>query len=296
MKKTLRLNIIFVFIIGTALFATLWFLRGNIRSWMDKRKNADIPLSISRIDIEKKLEALKPEIQVSSSTLKTTITTSTKTVRSSTIPVPTQVPTSSFSVPTDTPIATDIPDSINLEVPFVPQAPEKNWEQPWQDACEEAAILMMDAYEQDKSISIDSAKHDIIAMVKWEEDLGWGRSIEMEKIQKIFAEYLTGYSKSQLHVIKNPSIDQIKKYIANGQPVYVVADGKTLPNPHFQNGGPPYHALVIRGYTKDSFITNDPGTQFGQNYKYKYNDLMNAIHDWNNGDVVNGASVVMVID
>mgnify|MGYP001618174552 FL=1 len=69
-----------------------------------------------------------------------------------------------------------------------------------------------------------------------------------------------------------------------------------LPNPHFRNGGPEYHTLVIRGYTEDSFITNDPGTQFGENFLYKYSDLMNSIHDWNEGDVKNGKRLVLVID
>ena len=76
----------------------------------------------------------------------------------------------------------------------------------------------------------------------------------------------------------------------------VVADGKVLPNPHFRDGGPEYHALIIRGYTNKTFITNDPGTQFGENFEYKYNDLLNAIHDWNGGDVKNGRRVVLVVE
>jgi hypothetical protein len=75
-----------------------------------------------------------------------------------------------------------------------------------------------------------------------------------------------------------------------------VADGKALPNPHYRNGGPAYHALIIRGYDSTQFITNDPGTQFGENYKYNFDDLMNSIHDWNDGDVKNGKIVVMVVE
>ncbi len=294
MKKNLRLNLIFVFIIGIALFATLWFLRGDIRSWMDERKNADIPVAISRNEIEKRVQTSTVQVQISPTSSQKTTVTSSKAIVSST----TAIPTIASSTFVSAPIVSKIPDSLNLDVPFVPQAPEKNWDQPWQDACEEAAILMMDAYYKDYKVSVLRAKEDILKMVAWQEsvDRNWGRSIEMEKIQKIFTDYLTGYTASKLHVIENPTIDQIKKYIANGQPVYVVADGKILPNPHFQNGGPEYHALVIRGYTKDSFITNDPGTQFGQNFKYKYNDLMNAIHDWNGGDVIGGRRVVLVIE
>ncbi|OGH65898.1 MAG: hypothetical protein A3B90_00055 [Candidatus Magasanikbacteria bacterium RIFCSPHIGHO2_02_FULL_41_13] len=278
-----------------ALVGTAYFSRGYIKTWVNEKQNADIPVAISRVEIEKRLQTSTPQIQVSATssnkTIKTLVT-STKSISSSTAPVPNVSATSSVPLPPQI----EIPDSLNLDVPFVPQAPEKNWEQPWQDACEEAAVLMMDAYAQDKTVSLDVAKQNILSMVKWEENLGWGLSIELEKIQKIFTEYLTGYTSGKLKIVENPTVDQLKKFIANGQPVYVVASGKLLSNPHFQNGGPEYHTLVIRGYTKDSFITNDPGTQFGQNFKYKYNVLMNAIHDWNGGDVLNGRRVVMVIE
>jgi hypothetical protein len=97
-------------------------------------------------------------------------------------------------------------------------------------------------------------------------------------------------------IVENPTADDIKRFIANGQPVLAVADGKVLPNPHFRNDGPVYHALIIRGYTEIEFITNDPGTQFGRGFKYKYEDLLNAIHDWNSGDVKDGKKVILVVE
>ncbi len=292
MKRYTFFNTICTLLILGAVLGTGYFARGYVKQWVEAKQNADIPVAVTRTEIEKKLQTSTPAVQVSPTSSQKVTVTSSNFIASSTIQAPSVVPSTSVSVP----VAAEIPDSINLDVPFVPQAPEKSWEQPWQDACEEAAILMMDAYEHDKTVSLESNKQDILAMVKWEENLGWGLSIELEKIQSIFTQYLKRYTASRLHVIENPTIDQIKKLVAHGQPVYVVAYGKALPNPHFQNGGPEYHALVVRGYTKDSFITNDPGTQFGQNYKYKYNDLMNAIHDWNGGDVLDGRRVVLVID
>lgn len=282
MKRSYTLlNIFCLLLIGGALFGTAWFSRGYIRNLISDRKNADIPIAISRVEMEKKSEVKIPVLptQVTSSVPVNDIPSSTPQVSST--PIQAEKP---------------IPPEINLDVPFVPQAPEKNWDQPWQDACEEAAILMMDAYYKDIVTSVGYDKEQILKMVTWEEDRNWGLSIEIEKIQQIFTEYLKLPTGHTTKIIENPTINQIKKYVANAQPVYVVADGKTLPNPHFQNGGPEYHALVIRGYTKDSFITNDPGTQFGQNFKYKYNDLMDAIHDWNGGDVVGGRPVVLVIE
>lgn len=203
-----------------------------------------------------------------------------------------------------------LPKEINLDVPFTSQAPEKNWGQPWQDACEEAVVLMLDAYYKEYNLSPLFAKDEILKMVDWEENvMDWGRSIEIEKVQMLYDEFILGKSQPEAgqpladkvtnfksKVIVDPTVEQIKKFIAVGNPVLVVADGKVLPNPHFRAGGPEYHALIIRGYTEDSFITNDPGTQFGENFVYKYDELMNAIHDWNGGDVKNGRSVVLVID
>ncbi len=188
---------------------------------------------------------------------------------------------------------TGLPKEINLPVPFTSQAPEKNWDEPWQDACEEAAVLMFDAYYKNYDLSPLFARDEILKMVEWEEAKGWGMSIEIEKVKE-----LTEYYSSNLKVkiIENPSVDDIKKIIASGDIVLTVADGKVLPNQYFRNGGPEYHALIIRGYTDKTFITNDPGTQFGNNFEYKYADLLNAIYDWNGGDVKNGRKVILVID
>jgi len=182
---------------------------------------------------------------------------------------------------------------INLDVPFTSQAPEKNWDQPWQDACEEAVVLMLDAYYKGYSISPLFSKDEILKMVEWEEGQGWGYSIEAEKVLKLVDWYM---SSKQIRMVEDPSVEEIKNFVAGGDPVLVLAYGKDLPNPHFSGDGPEYHALIIRGYDEDEFITNDPGTQFGENFKYKYDDLMGAIHDWNGGQVSEGKKVILVIE
>ncbi|OGH71709.1 MAG: hypothetical protein A2921_02880 [Candidatus Magasanikbacteria bacterium RIFCSPLOWO2_01_FULL_43_20b] len=194
-----------------------------------------------------------------------------------------------------------LPPQYFISVPFTSQAPEKNWEQPWQDACEEAAVLMLDAYYKNYNLSPLFAKDEILKIIKWEEERGWGSSIEIEKVRELVERFvlLNHTITTSLHharIVNDPTVENIKKFVANGQPVLVVADGKVLPNPHFRNGGPVYHALIIRGYTETEFITNDPGTQFGRGFKYKYKDLLNAIHDWNGGDVKNGKRAVLVVE
>ena len=188
----------------------------------------------------------------------------------------------------------NLENAINLDVPFTSQAPEKNWDQPWQDACEEAAIIMLEAYYKEYDLSPLFVKDEILKMTEWESEQGWGSSINANKVKQLAEWYIdAGHN---LKIINNPTIDGIKKLVSSGKPVLVLADGKALPNPYFSNGGPVYHALIIRGYTDEKFITNDPGTQFGENFTYTYSDLMSAIHDWNGGDVSEGQPVVLVLE
>ena len=270
-------------------FGTFLVVRGQIKDWQRQKEKQNLPQMMHR---EKNK---KP--QVTSSTVpnipKNILPTSTPIVVTSSVPV--QVPTSTIVAPPETPAEEKaLPPSMNLNVPFTSQAPEKIWTQPWQDACEEAVILMIDAYYKDLTLSISYAKEEIIKMVAYEEEKGWSRSIEIEKIQSLFEDYLK--TEKSVKLVEDPTIEEIKKYIARGVPVYVVVDGKVLPNPNFRNGGPEYHALVIRGYTETEFITNDPGTQFGENFKYKYQDLMDSIRDWNGGEVKSGRRVVLVVE
>ncbi len=204
-----------------------------------------------------------------------------------------EVPPTVEEIPDD--VAVVLPSRVLLDVPFTSQAPEKNWDQPWQDACEEAAVLMLDAYYKKYSLSPLFARDELQKIVDWETAKGWGGSIEIEKVKEVVQWYM---GRVNTRVIENPTVDDIKRSLANNHPVLVVADGKVLPNPNFRSGGPLYHALVVIGYddATGEFVTNDPGTQFGAGFKYKYDDLMNSIRDWNNGNVPQGRSVVLVVE
>ena len=89
---------------------------------------------------------------------------------------------------------------------------------------------------------------------------------------------------------------QIKTYLAKGIPVIIPADGKTIPNPNFRNGGPIYHMLLVKGYLADGhWITNDPGTRKGEDFLYTSTGLTNAIRDWNAGDVPNAKPMLLIL-
>lgn len=269
-------NLICAVLSAFFLLGTIWIWRGE---WAEVRREKkmneiaevkDMKTEDLRLKIIDEEEKKLSNLEIEKLSVDVTTTVATQTIK----------------------IVKTLPKQINLNVPFTSQAPEKDWGQPWQDACEEAAILMMDAYYKKYNLSPLFAKDELLRVWDWEQTKNFGKSIEIQEIQEIFSKYFNFKS----NVVENPTVDDIKKSVAGGNPVLVVADGKVLPNPHFRNGGPVYHALIIRGYDEDEFITNDPGTQFGKNFKYKYDDLMNAIHDWNNGNVSEGKKVILVIE
>ncbi|HBV58134.1 MAG TPA: hypothetical protein DEB73_02660 [Candidatus Magasanikbacteria bacterium] len=193
--------------------------------------------------------------------------------------------------------ADSLPEEINIAVPFTSQAPYAVWDHLHDDACEEASLIMLDAfYKNKKSLSKEEAELAIQNLVKWEkdnygyfEDTTSGQGVEM--LEQFF-------KMSGTKVVYDITIDDIKRALAQGKPVVVPAAGKLLKNPYFRGVGPLYHMLVIKGYTKDGrFITNDPGTRRGADFTYQVDALYNAIHDWReDGDILKGRKAMIVIE
>lgn len=207
------------------------------------------------------------------------------------------VPGAPTTTATSTAPKTDVlPKSLRLSVPFIPQAPKQNWDLPYQEACEEASILMVDAYyKKESNPTAAEADTRILDLVAWSAQRYGPERIDTdaEETGEMAEEYFTNI---QADVVAFKDAKQIKEYLAKGYPVIIPADGKTLPNPNFRNGGPPYHMLVVKGYTADGkWITNDPGTRLGENFLYEEQALMDSIRDWNGGDVKNADPVILVL-
>ncbi len=186
----------------------------------------------------------------------------------------------------------ELPVSINIKIPFMAQAPFAVWDSLHEDACEEASLLMVKHfYDKTAITSPQSFDDEINSMIKYENENGYGPSITLEQLAEIAKVKfnLTGS-------VKTATVDAVKAEIASGNPVIVGAAGKVLPNPNFRNDGPNYHMLVIKGYNLNEFITNDPGTKYGADFLYKYSDLMNAIHNWDPDNILNGTKKYLVFN
>jgi len=173
-----------------------------------------------------------------------------------------------------------LPKSKLIKTTFVEQAPQKNWDQPWQDACEEAALLTLDFYYKNQKPSEKQIVQSILSMVNYEKQQDFTKDVNLQQMAQIAKDYLN----YQTEIINNPTIDQIKNYILQDIPIIIPANGKTLfkENKHFNDGGPYYHNLVILGYNDNSqqFTVHDVGTRHGAYFKYSYSLLTESIHDF----------------
>ncbi|MEK9152048.1 MAG: C39 family peptidase [Patescibacteria group bacterium] len=188
-----------------------------------------------------------------------------------------------------------LPDAVNLAVPFILQAPTQNWDDIHEDACEEASLSMINLFYKGAAgpLSKEEMEAAIFAAVAWEnKNFGFNKDTSAEETAQVMRK-LHGLNAK---VVTVASIQDIKKTVAAGKPVIVPAYGKALKNPNFRQGGPLYHMLVIKGYKGSKIITNDPGTRRGADYVYDGALLWDAIHDWNGGDVPQGAKVMIVVE
>src|SRR3989344_3100615 len=199
----------------------------------------------------------------------------------------------------NSPVASSTPSSqtlyeVNLAVPFTSQAPLKNWGLPYAEFCEEASALMAASYIFGWSIPTpEFADQKLLEIKAFEEQrFGYYKDTTAEETAVIIREF---YKISKVKVMYGPTIQDIKKVLSENKVILLPVAGRLLGNPYFQSPGPIYHMLVIKGYTKEgNIITNDPGTRRGADFIYAPNIIMNAIHDWNGGDVDNGKKVVII--
>ncbi|MBP9718009.1 C39 family peptidase [Candidatus Gracilibacteria bacterium] len=187
-----------------------------------------------------------------------------------------------------------IPAQKNLAVPFTTQAPHQNWDMPYQEACEEATVLMLDAFIKGYALTPDSADAALLKIVDWEnKNLGYYKDTTTAETLQILKSH---FGIKNVVIKTNVTAELIRKEIALGHPVILPTAGRMLKNPNFKAPGPLYHMVVVKGYLADGrFITHDPGTRNGKDYIYTEEVLLNATHDWNGGDVANGQKVMITI-
>lgn len=189
----------------------------------------------------------------------------------------TAAPSSRAPTPSAEPV--ERPRSVRLEMDFASQAPLGDWNPPYDEACEEASLIIVRHYLEGTPLDAGIMNRDILAMVDHEESVGLPIDIDMHELASV-AEAMFGY---ETEVIEGDGVtaDRIEQELAKGNPVILPLAGQDIGNPYYSGDGPPYHVLVVVGYDANNFVTHDVGTKRGAYYSYRKNVLMSAIHDWN---------------
>jgi Peptidase_C39 like family len=169
-----------------------------------------------------------------------------------------------------------LPRSVQIDVPFMSQAPFANWDDLHQEACEEMSFLLVKHYLEGTPVNPEIAERELQDMVAWMTANGYSYDVTAEQLAGIVEEKY-GMNATVTYDI---TIDDIKRELAKGNPVILPLAGQRIGNPYFSGDGPPYHMLVVTGYDSDEFITNDVGTKRGEDFKYPQQKLFDAIHDW----------------
>jgi len=202
-------------------------------------------------------------------------------------------------MPTPRSVAPPAP-SILLEVPFFAQAPFGEWADPiFQNACEEAAVVMAMHWVNGTLLTKEQAKSEILAVSEFE-DKTYGPAIDRSVTDTLhlFKDY---FNYQNVRARSNISTEDIKQEILKGNLLVVPINGQILKNPFYTPPGPAHHMIVVIGYdgNSDEFITNDIGTRHGQKYRYKASRLEASLQDYPTGSHLPstpGATAMIVVE
>ena len=169
------------------------------------------------------------------------------------------------------------PESLNTSMNFHSQSPLWTWGEIFWETCEEASVLLVYLYFKWISVTDLEFRDELLRLVDYQNEVFWDfKHTTVVQTAEILRDY---YKYSNYHILENPTADDLKYNIAKGSIILAPFYGIGL-NPYYSGIGPEYHFMVLKGYTKDTFITHDVGTRRGENYEYSIETIMDRIHDY----------------
>lgn len=188
--------------------------------------------------------------------------------------------------PTPLPAASPVRAGVNA-MPFIVQAPIGNWSNPvFQNACEEASVIMVMRWAQGNAAPITAAEalREIEELVDFQKE-NYGHYLDSSAADtaQLIRDY---FNHNGVEAMVDVTAQTIRAELAKGNVLIVPANGRKIPNPYYTPPGPERHMLVIKGYDAetDEFITNDPGTRRGESFRYPVETLVAAVRDYPTGD------------
>ncbi len=189
-----------------------------------------------------------------------------------------------------------IPSTFSHKLPFYPQAPYWDWNQPRQDACEEASIILTAYGIKNKSLSLPEFKNEILTLVRIQNDMFWSYvDTTIQQTKKLYDVYYWVWA---TEILYNPTVKGLKEKLSSWHVIIAPFAWKLLGNIYYSNWWPRYHMLVIIWYDQTWFYTHDVGTKNWASYWYEEDILLHALHDfvpiswW---DIINWEKKVLLV-
>ncbi len=182
----------------------------------------------------------------------------------------------------------DIPKTerrrVEQEVPFTVQAPRHNWKDiDFQNACEEAVVLMAMRWVYNQSLTADEAYVEIAELSEYSQrKYGFHLDQAALDVARLMKDY---FGHRNIRVVEDVNKNDIVTELYKGNIVLAPVNGRKLNNPYFTQPGPIQHFLLIKGYDPETkvFITNDPGIGKGNGYRYPEDVLEEALRQYPTG-------------
>lgn len=178
----------------------------------------------------------------------------------------------------------------DIPVPYITQVPPGEWGTT--KNCGPTSFLMVYCYHNETIPTEEKIKKTndwLVRENKWMTTNNYnGESTPPEILTYLAKNYNSDFSDSYSNTGWN--LDKIEQEIKAGRPVITAIFGLM---PNGRDYRPNGHWVVVRGFTEDKVICNDPGTQWGYGIKYSKEDFSKWMYG-NNDPEWDGVVVVVV--
>jgi len=182
------------------------------------------------------------------------------------------------------PNSPNLPFKVLLDVPFTSQAPFGDWDDPrQQNGCEEASMLMAVYWSRGMELPPRIAREEIEKMSDFHlTQHGHFHDQSNADVYSFLREY---FNFEKAAFVEKITIVDIKQALSENKVVILPINGQKVKNPYYIPPGPTNHKIVVVGYDDETeeFITHDPGTGQGKNFRYSYKIIENAMEDYPTG-------------
>ncbi len=185
------------------------------------------------------------------------------------------------------PIKYDIPNVL-----FYSQAPFGNRNEPYQNACEEASVLLAYYYATRQTPTKKQYNKDLLNLLAREQNnIGHHKKTTLDQFLYLTHEYLKF---PNAYILENADLDEIKREISKWNIIVASFRWDEIYNFHYSANGPDYHVILLKGYDENNFITHDVGTVRWDNRKYPFEMIMDALAYGNKNDLKHPGNKVII--